>query len=301
MEAQPADTPICMADENRAPPASPVSPRQGSFLVRPARTLGLMSQSSARPQSPNLNRGIMDVEELKKEVAKIDWWHSIDLGNGVITPGVDRSSWKLKKLRMPQDLSGMSVLDIGAWDGFFSFEAERRGAKRVLAVDSFCWNGEGWGTKAGFILARKALRSKVEDRELEVLDISPEKIGTFDLVWFSGVLYHMPHPLLSLERVFSVTGNHLILETAVDMQWCRRPALAFYPAKELGDDSTNWWGPNAAAVEAMLKTVGFQRVERVWRGSHAIRLAGSIKHSVKEHAPFLPGLQRNHAVFHAWR
>src|SRR3954466_11917283 len=131
------------ADQNRLPPASPVSPRQGSFLVRPARTLGLISQVG-RPQSPNLNRGIMDVEELKKEVAKINWWHSIDLGNGVITPGVDRSSWKLKKLRMPQDLSGMSVLDIGAWDGFFSFEAERRGAKRVLAVDSFCWNGEGW-------------------------------------------------------------------------------------------------------------------------------------------------------------
>ena len=243
----------------------------------------------------------MDVEELQKEVAKVNWWHTIDLGNGVVTPGFDRSNWKLKKLGMPQDLSGKSVLDIGAWDGFFSFEAERRGAERVLAVDSFCWSGEGWGTKAGFILARKALRSKVEDRELEVLDISPEEIGTFDLVLFSGVLYHMPHPLLSLERVFSVTGNHLILETVVDMEWCRRPAMAFYPADELSDDSTNWWGPNAVAVEAMLKTVGFRRVELVWKESFAARFAGSLKHSVKERAPFLPALQRKRAVFHAWR
>jgi tRNA (mo5U34)-methyltransferase len=243
----------------------------------------------------------MNVEELKEEVAKIRWWHRIDLGNGIVTPGYDQSASKLKKLRMPKDLSGMSVLDIGAWDGFFSFEAERRGAKRVLAVDSFCWSGEGWGTKAGFNLARKALGSKVEDLEMEVLDISPEKIGTFDLVLFSGVLYHMPHPLLSLERVFSVTGNHLILETEVDMEWSRRPAMVFYPADELSDDATNWWGPNAIAVEAMLKTVGFQRVELVSRGSRALKVAGSIRKSVRHRTPLLPGLQRNRAVFHAWR
>ena len=115
----------------------------------------------------------MNVEELKNEVAKIRWWHKIDLGNGIVTPGYDQSSTKLKKLKIPKDLSGKTVLDIGAWDGFFSFEAERRGAKRVLAIDSFCWSGEGWGTKAGFNLARKALGSKVEDREMEVLDISP--------------------------------------------------------------------------------------------------------------------------------
>jgi tRNA (mo5U34)-methyltransferase len=243
----------------------------------------------------------MDVEELKKEVAKIRWWHRIDLGNGIVTPGYDQSPRKLKKLKMPADLSGKSVLDIGAWDGFFSFEAERRGAKRVLAVDSFCWSGEGWGTKAGFNLARKALRSKVEDREMEVLDISAEEIGTFDLVLFSGVLYHMPHPLLSLERVFSVTGNQLILETEVDMEWHRRPAMAFYPGDDLSDDATNWWGPNAVAVEAMLKTVGFRKVELVSRGSRALKVAGSIKNAVTDRAPFLPGLQRNRAVFHAWR
>jgi len=243
----------------------------------------------------------MGTEEVQKEVAKIKWWHTIDLGNGVITPGLDQSVAKLKTLGIPEDLSGMTVLDIGAWDGFFSFEAERRGAQRVLAIDSFCWNGEGWGTKAGFELARKTLSSKVEDMEMEVLDISPERTGTFDLVLFLGVLYHTRHPLLSLERVFSVTRNHLILETACDMMWSRRPAMAFYPQGELDADPTNWWGPNAAAVEAMLKTVGFRRVELVWQPSFSRRLWGAAKYAARNRVPFLPRLQQTRVVFHAWR
>src|ERR1051326_1573020 len=92
----------------------------------------------------------MSPEELKQKVAAIQWWHRIDLGNGIITPGRDQTQDRLPGLGIPEDLRGLSVLDIGAWDGFFSFEAERRGAKRVLATDHFCWSGPGWGTKDGF-------------------------------------------------------------------------------------------------------------------------------------------------------
>ena len=99
----------------------------------------------------------METEELQTEIAKVNWYHSIPLGNDIVTPGVDNSSLRLAKLHLPEDLSGKSVLDVGAWDGFFSFEAERRGAERVLATDSFCWGGGGWGTKDGFDLARRAL------------------------------------------------------------------------------------------------------------------------------------------------
>jgi len=74
----------------------------------------------------------------------------------------------------------------------------------------------GMGTKAGFELARKALDSKVEDLSIDVLDLSPERIGEFDLVLILGVLYHMRHPLLALERVASVTKDQLVLETHVD-------------------------------------------------------------------------------------
>jgi tRNA (mo5U34)-methyltransferase len=91
----------------------------------------------------------MPAAELPPEVAAIRWFHSIDLGNGVRTPGVDRTAQKLKRLTLPASLSGKTVLDVGAWDGFFSFEAERRGAKRVLATDHYCWSGGGVGNQGG--------------------------------------------------------------------------------------------------------------------------------------------------------
>ncbi|MPZ23628.1 MAG: DUF1698 domain-containing protein [Dehalococcoidia bacterium] len=200
----------------------------------------------------------MDNDELARQVASMNWFHQIDLGNGLITPGADDSRGKLERLGLPESLAGQSVLDVGAWDGFFSFEAERRGAMRVVALDSFVWERLG---KGGFELARKALGSRVEDVTCEVLDISPEALGTFDMVLFLGVLYHMEHPLLALQRAFSVTGRQIIVESHVDMLAETRPVAAFYPGAEVNNDPTNWWGPNPAAIEAMLRAVGFIRTE----------------------------------------
>ncbi len=249
----------------------------------------------------------MNINDLKKEVAKIKWWHTIDLGNGVITPGcIDpRKDWK-KILKLPENLRGKTVLDIGAWDGFYSFEAERRGAKRVLATDLPCWNEEnreGWGTKAGFELARKTLNSKVEDMEMDVYDISPDKVGVFDLVLLLGVLYHLRHPLFALERVFNVTGDQLVLETYVDMALTKCPVMRFYPEAELSNDPTSWWGPNPAAVEAMLKTVGFRKIRIVSQyRSLSRRVARAIRRKIKKpRRPFFQAIQQNRMVFHAWR
>src|SRR5215475_7754739 len=83
----------------------------------------------------------MDNGELTSEISKISWFHTFNFGNGIVTSGRDNSYKRLKTLHLPETLSGMSVLDIGSWDGFFAFEAERRGASRVLATDSFCWSG----------------------------------------------------------------------------------------------------------------------------------------------------------------
>jgi tRNA (mo5U34)-methyltransferase len=204
----------------------------------------------------------MNVDEIKTGMGNVNWYHTIDLGHGLVTPGVDDTPQRTAQLEIPKDLTGKSVLDIGAWDGALSFEAERRGASRVLATDSFCWSGEGWGTKDGFDFARKALGSKVEDLEIDPMDLSPERVGTFDVVLFIGVLYHMRHPLLALERVASVTRELAIVDTHVAMTDLDRPVMLFYPNNELNDDWTNWWGPNPAAVEAMLGTVGFTRFER---------------------------------------
>jgi tRNA (mo5U34)-methyltransferase len=224
----------------------------------------------------------LGLEELDRQVRAVRWFHTIDLGNGLVTEGKGPTPEQVEFMGIPRDLSGRSVLDIGAWDGFFSFEAERRGAARVLATDYFCWGGDGWGTKAGFDLAHRTLGSRVESRVIDVLDLCPEKVGQFDLVLFLGVLYHMRHPLLALERVFSVTRDQLILETHVDMLDCPRPAMAYYPDRELCGDPTNWCGPNAAMVQALLKTAGFREV-KVHAGPHRF------------HAP------SPRMVFHAWR
>ncbi len=240
----------------------------------------------------------MDVEQLEREVAGIRWWHQIYLGHGIVTPGADRSRQKLERLRLPERLDGKTVLDYGAWDGFFSFEAERRGAARVLAADSEQWS---WSHKSGFNLARRALGSSVEDLMIEIWDLSPEKVGVFDLVLFLGVLYHLRDPLGGLERIASVTGEQLILETHADMLFQRRPALAFYEGAELNHDPSSWCGPNPAAVEAMLRTVGFKRIELVWRDSVARRLGRVLRQAFLRRRNPLPTLQQARIVIHAWK
>jgi tRNA (mo5U34)-methyltransferase len=210
----------------------------------------------------NRSSGFQDIEKVKAEIADVNWYHRIDLGDGIITPGVDDTPSRMAPLELPSDLSGKSVLDIGAWDGVFTFEAERRGASRVLATDSYCWSGEGWGTKEGFLTASRILGSQADDLEIDVMDLSPERVGTFDLVLFVGVLYHLRHPLLALERVASVTGDQLIFDSHTAKVEDPDPVMLFYPGTELNDDPTNWWGANPPAVEAMLRDVGFRRIER---------------------------------------
>ena len=244
----------------------------------------------------------MDVQQLLCRVSEIDWYHSIDLGHGIVTPGLVDDQQRLSKIALPDDLSGKTVLDIGAWDGFFSFAAERRGAARVLAVDSHSWNGSGWGSKAGFTLAREVLNSRVEDREMEVLDLSPSLIGTFDVVLCLGVLYHMRHPLLMLEAVASVTAECLILETLVDGLNHPRPTLTFYPGKECNGDDTNWWGPNPAALIAMLHEVGFQQVDVVSPpDSLPKRWVRTLGHSLRQQKACWHERHQSRIVVHAWK
>ena len=204
-----------------------------------------------------------DVGELRALVNSYTWHHQIELGRGVVTPGRDASARKLAALELPP-LKGKSVLDVGAWDGYFSFAAERLGAARVVALDSVIWQNV---SKAPFELARSALASNVEDVELEVLEISPEAVGRFDVVLFMGVLYHMRDPMAALEAVASVTKDLLVVETLVDMTFSRRPAAAFYPGASFGGDHSNWWGPNAAAVVSMIAEFGFRDIRVVKKPS----------------------------------
>ena len=242
----------------------------------------------------------MSSADLQSRVAAIRWYHTIDLGAGIVTQGVDDSPVRLARAQLPPSLHGLTVLDIGAWDGFFSFECERRGAARVVAADHFSWHGPGWGTKAGFSLAREALGSRVEDIDIDVMELSPERVGTFDVVLFLGVLYHLRHPFLALERVASVTRDLLILETVVDLVGFRRPAMAFYPGRELNNDPTNWWGPNISAVHGMLATLGFKTVTTMTRASSApYRAARAMYHGIRGKNTVREAFRQDRAVFHA--
>jgi tRNA (mo5U34)-methyltransferase len=171
----------------------------------------------------------------------------------------------------------LSVLDVGCIDGFNSFEAERRNAKRVLATDHHVWHFGGRDRRS-FEIARSALRSRVEVMDIDLPDLVPEKVGHFDVVLFCGVFYHLRNPFAALERLAPVATSLMVVETHMDALDEARPAMIFYPGAEINDDPTNWWGPNRPCVEAMLRDVGFARVEftphpRCWdRGIfHAFR------------------------------
>jgi tRNA (mo5U34)-methyltransferase len=237
-------------------------------------------------------------ESVAARIRAVNWFHRIDLGQGMITPGDDDSPKKLTQLRLPRTLEGKTFLDIGAWDGFFSFEAERRGASRVLATDSFVWKRNVPGrSKEGFLTARSILGSRVEDMEIDAMDISPERVGMWDVVLFAGVLYHMMHPMLALERAASVTKELLIVETATDLEFTLRPAIAFYPGAELGRDPTNWSGVNTKALKEMLHCCGFQEVTVMYRKPFLRRLLSAGMRLLRE-SPWV-ALQQSRVVVHA--
>ncbi len=183
------------------------------------------------------------------------WWHSIDLGNGFVTPGaipLAELQANFAYLQLPADLTGKRVLDIGCWDGFYSFECERRGAE-VVAVD--CWRPEG------FFLAHEALQSGVQFHESSVYELTRAQLGHFDIVLFLGVLYHLRHPLLALERVCEMTHEYAVIETHVidNARHGDYPVIEFYEWDELGGQYDNWCGPNTPGLLALTRSAGFVR------------------------------------------
>jgi len=199
------------------------------------------------------------------EQPKIRWFHSYDFGDGEVVEGAKGGGLAQLKAEaakaFSESVAGKTVLDIGAWDGYFSFEAERRGAADVLATDHFCWSGPGWGTKAGFDYAHKKFGSKVRSIDVDVFDLDPSVHGKFDVVLFFGVLYHLKNPLGGLEQVSRMTDHLAIIETVVDQLQNPEPVLRFYLGTELSRDPTNFFAPNYKGLENMLREVGFKRIK----------------------------------------
>ena len=235
-----------------------------------------------------------DPTELQAEADSFPWFHSIDLGHGVKTKGQSEERRALTLQQLPS-FSGRSVLDIGAWDGYYSFLAEQNGAWRVVALDHYAWGvdmgardqywrechenhtlpdhtrdttdfwREALPGRRGFDLAHAALDSRVEPVVADFASVDLDTLGSFDVVLYLGVLYHMKEPLTCLERVRAVTRVVAVIESVA----IRIPGttghrlLEFHSGGDLNHDYGNWYVPNIEGLEALAIAAGFSRVEVV--------------------------------------
>lgn len=223
----------------------------------------------------------MDRQTLLERIAAVPYWyHAIDLGNGVTTPG-----WapiNADAYRVPERFDGENVLDVGAWDGYWSFEAMRRGAEHVTAIDDFSdtcgGNTNADRTKAWetFDLCAEALGYKktlnYNRYELSIDSSFLWNLGV-DRAFFFGVLYHLRNPLGALSRCNSMlkSGGTIHIETAIldnlTSPYTGQPHDAsgcyaeFYPTNEFGMNTSNWWVPTLKCAAAMLQAAGFVEIE----------------------------------------
>jgi tRNA (mo5U34)-methyltransferase len=200
-------------------------------------------------------------QDRSEELAEKGWYHSFELPDGTLIDGVNplsRLRERFARFPIPTDLRGKRVLDIGAWDGWFSFEAERRGAD-VTSIDCV--------EAPHFVELHRKLASKADYRILEIYELPDAGLAKFDIVFLLGVLYHLRHPLLALEIVCGLTTDVAIVESFVtDGDTWREhtadiPALEFYEGYELANQFDNWVGPSVACLLAMCRSAGFACVE----------------------------------------
>lgn len=210
------------------------------------------------------------------------WYHKIALTHGVVTPGwapIEPSAY-----RVPERLDGKRVLDVGAWDGFWTFEALKRGAREVVAIDDF---SDEMGTAVNaerrawqnFDLCREVLgydTQRCQRHEMSVYEVSEARLGRFDVVFCFGLLYHLRHPLLALDKLGAVCNGEIYVECAIldDFSPYRggvgqgypggQMLMEFYPRDEYGQNLTNWWVPTLACLGNMVGSAGFPQV-KAWK------------------------------------
>src|ERR1700733_5009656 len=209
-----------------------------------------MSENSTK--SRESARGL----DFSQDLIAMGWYHSFEFPDGSVIDGympLAVQQERYSRYPIPDDLSGKRVLDIGAWDGWFSFEAERHGGQ-VLAID--------YVEVPTFQQVHRRLGSKVDYRVLDFYELPSAGLAKFDVVFFLGVLYHLRHPLLALEIVCGLTTDVAIVESFVtDGDTWREhtadiPALEFYEGYELANQFDNWVGPSVACLLAMCRSAG---------------------------------------------
>jgi tRNA (mo5U34)-methyltransferase len=218
--------------------------------------------------------GATDPAALREKIASMEWYHTLELAPGVLTPGWFDLRTVAPRVPWP-DLTGKRCLDVGTFDGFWAFEMERRGAAEVAAIDliepmSWDWPNlpqaeiieqvaKRKGAGNGFEIARDALGSSVKRREMSVYDLDPAEVGTFDFVYVGSLLLHLRDPVKALERVHAVCSGEVVVLDAIDL-WLtsllpRRPVATLD-----GRGRPWWWKPNLAGLVRMVEAAGFRTV-----------------------------------------
>jgi tRNA (mo5U34)-methyltransferase len=183
------------------------------------------------------------------------YWHQrFELATGVYTPGANDIPFLLQAARLPEDLRGATVLDIGATNGGLAFELERLGAARIVTIDIY---RADW---FGFDQLKTLLNSRVEYLRASVYELPAKLTEQFDIVAFCGVLYHLRHPLLALDIVRTFTSGRALIETAV----CDRfvsgagsvPLVLYHRLDDLNGDGSNWFEPSVAALTDWCRSCG---------------------------------------------
>lgn len=194
-------------------------------------------------------------QSLIDQIGDHHWYQSIPLGDGTTTPGEtgEAEQRKLEMIGLPEDLSGKSVLDVGCNEGFYSFEAERRGAARVLAIDKSSAAGEKLN------LIKKIYNSKVEFRPVDLFELNIEELGRFDLVFFLAVFHHLRYPFQAVDRIYQLTGECAVMEfvEAVPAGSEEQAALV----RKYSKKGHLHLLPTRAFLHDILKQAGFSSVE----------------------------------------
>ena len=232
----------------------------------------MASGDSVLPQ----NSAIPAAQLAERVHALGEWFHNLDLHGVKTAPNhflgdFPNVKWRNISPAIPERLDGATVLDIGCNGGFYSIEMKRRGASRVLGIDV----DDRYLSQARFAAATLGLDIEFEKRSVYDVD---QLAGQFDIVFFMGVFYHLRYPLYALDRVIKKAGKTLVFQTMIRGSetgrrwdedypfWNKEifkdpdfPAMYFIENK-YSNDQTNWWIPNASAMEGMLRSSGLEIV-----------------------------------------
>lgn len=246
------------------------------------------------------------------DLSRYYWYHTIDLGRGLVTPGDYDYRWDLPAFRFPANMQGLTVLDVGSATGFFAFEFERRGAQ-VLSVE--LPSIADWDMPSGedrhqtlerlkryhgvttvedlqhchldgpYEFCQKLLGSKVRRCHSTIYDLSPQTLGgaAFDLIFVGDVLLHTFSPLKALASLAPLCRGTLVISQELAPIRDSRPLMLF-GGGELARDSRTWWHPNLACLEQMLRRLGFPAVEVVGHHTGIARRQWSVYQRTVLHA-----------------